>query len=81
MANPGLDPVHATEFHVADMLQRSCLLTSTDTPPHTPHPASHLINFCIRAVGLHIAANTSFNRNNPDHVNNTTDQLRTLVDH
>ena len=61
MANPGLDPVHATEFHIADMLQRSCLLTGVDTPPHTPHPASHPINFHVGAVRLQIAANMSFN--------------------
>ena len=40
MANPGLDPVHAAEFHIANMLRQSCLLTGMDTPPHTPHLAS-----------------------------------------
>ena len=78
MANPGLDPVNATEFHVADMLQRSHLLTSTETPPHIPHPASRPINFCARAIRLQIATDTSFDPANPDHVNNATDQLRTL---
>ena len=81
MANSGLDPVHAAKFHVADMLQRSRLLTSADTPPHTPHPASHSIDFCVRAVGSQIGVNTSFNQTNPDHINTTTDQLQTLVDH
>ena len=81
MANPGLDPVNATEFHVADMLQRSCLLTSTDTPPHIPHQASRLIDFCIRAVSSQIGVDTSFDRNDPDHVNPIADRLRTLVDH
>ena len=32
MANPGLDPVQATEFHVVDMVQRSRLLSSVDSP-------------------------------------------------
>ena len=32
MANPGLDPVNAAEFHVVDMLQRSRLLSSVDSP-------------------------------------------------
>ena len=47
MANPGLDPVNAAEFYVANMLQWSCLLTGTETPPHIPHPASRPINFRI----------------------------------
>ena len=81
MANLGLDPIHASEFYMADMLQQSCLLTNVTTPPHTPHPASHLIDFCVRAVGLQIGANMSFNQNDPDHVNTITDQLQTLVDH
>ena len=81
MANPGLDPVNTTEFHVADMLQRSCLLTSVDTPPHTPHPASHLIDFHIGAVSSQIGVDMSFNQSNPDHVNTIADQLQTLVDH
>ena len=80
MANPGLDPVHAAEFHVANMLQQSCLLTGTDTPPHTPHLASRPIDFCVGAVGSQITTDTSFDHNNLDHVNNATDQLRTLVD-
>ena len=81
MANPGLDPVHAGKFHVADMLQRSCLLTTVATPPRTPHLASSLIDFCVRAIGSQIGADTSFNRNNPDHVDTIADQLQTLVDH
>ena len=80
MANPGLDPVNAAKFHVANMLQRSCLLTGADTPPHTPHPASHPINFCVGAIRSQIRADLSFNQNDPDHVNNTVDQLWTLVD-
>ena len=80
MANPGLDPVHAAEFHVANMLQRSYLLTSTNTPPHTPHPASCPIDFCVGAVGSQITTNTSFDPTDPDHVNNTADQLWRLVD-
>ena len=54
MANPGLDPVHAGEFHVANMLQRSHLLTNMATPLRTPHPVSRLINFRIRAIGSQI---------------------------
>ena len=81
MVNLGLDPVHATKFHIANMLQWSCLLTSMDTPPHTPHLVSHSINFHIRAVGLQIGVDTSFNHNDPDHVNTVTDQLQTLVNH
>ena len=61
MANLGLDPVHTSEFYMANMLQRSRLLTSIATPPHTPHPMSHLIDFRIGAVGLQIGADTSFN--------------------
>ena len=80
MANLGLDPVHAAEFHIADMLQRSHLLTGMDTLPHTPHLASRPIDFHIRAVGSQIAANTLFNCNDPDHINNAADQLQTLVD-
>ena len=78
MAGPGLDPVNAAEFHVADMLQRSWLLTSTETPPHIPHPASHPIDFRVRAIGSQIATDTSFNPTDPDHINNAADQLRTL---
>ena len=81
MANLGLDPVNTTKFHVADMLQQSRLLTGADTPPHTPHPASCPIDFHVRAVGLQIRANTSFNHNDPDHVNTIADQLWTLVNH
>ena len=80
MANPGLDPVNAAKFHMANMLQQSCLLTSVDTPPHTPHLASHPIDFHVGAVGSQIAADTSFDHNDPDHVNITTDQLQTPVD-
>ena len=78
MANPGLDPVNAAEFHVVDMLQRSCLLTGTETPPHIPHPASHLIDFHVGAIGLQIVTNTSFNPADPDHINNAADQLQML---
>ena len=78
MANPGLDPVNAAEFHVADMLQQSCLLTGTETPPHIPHLASHPINFHVRAIGSQITTDTSFDPADPDHVNNTADQLWTL---
>ena len=78
MANLGLDPVNATEFHIANMLQWSRLLTSTETPPHIPHPASCLIDFHVGAIGLQIATNTSFDPADPDHVNNATDQLRML---
>ena len=79
-ANPGLDPVHTAEFHVANMLQRSRLLTSTNTPPHIPHPASCPIDFRVGAVGSQIAANTSLDPTNPDHINNAADQLQRLVD-
>ena len=79
MANLGLDPVNAAEFHVADMLQRSCLLTGTETPPHIPHPASHLINFRVGAIGSQIATDMSFDPADPDHVNNAADQLQTLL--
>ena len=78
MANPRLDPVNATEFHMADMLQWSCLLTGTETPPRIPHLVSRPIDFCIGAIGLQIATDTSFDPANPDHVNNATDQLRML---
>ena len=78
MANPGLDPVNAAEFHIADMLQWSCLLTGMETPPHIPHPASRPIDFRVGAIGSQIATNTSFDPTNPDHVNNAADQLRTL---
>ena len=80
MANLGLDPVHATEFRMVDMLQRSHLLTCADTPPHTPHPVSRSIDFHIGVVGSQIGVDTSFNRSNPDHVNTIADQLQTLVD-
>ena len=78
MANPGLDPVNAAEFHVADMLQQSCLLTGTETPPHIPHPASHPIDFRFGVIGSQIATNTSFDPADPDHINNAADQLRML---
>ena len=78
MANLGLDPVNAAEFHIADMLQRSHLLTGTETPPRIPHPASCLIDFCVGAIGSQIATDTSFNLADPDHVNNAADQLRML---
>ena len=78
MANLGLDPVNAAEFHVADMLQWSRLLTGTETPPCIPHPASRPIDFCVGAIGSQIATNTSFDPADPDHVNNAADQLRML---
>ena len=78
MANLGLDPVNAAKFHIADMLQRSRLLTSTETPPRIPHPASCPIDFRVGAIGLQIATDTSFDPANPDHINNAVDQLRTL---
>ena len=78
MANPGLDPINAAEFHVADMLQRSRLLTSTETPPRIPHPASRPIDFRVGAIRSQIVTDTSFDPTDPDHVNNAADQLRTL---
>ena len=78
MANPGLDPVNAAEFHIADMLQQSHLLTGTETPPCIPHLASRLIDFRVGAIGLQIATNMSFDPADPDHINNAMDQLRTL---
>ena len=78
MANPGLDPVNAAKFHVANMLQRSRLLTGTETPPHIPHPASHPIDFRVGAIRSQITTDTSFDPTDPDHVNNATDQLRML---
>ena len=81
MANLGLDPVHASEFYMADMLQQSHLLTNVATPPRTPHLASHPIDFHIRAVSSQIRVNTLFNQNNPDHINTVADQLQMLVDH
>ena len=66
MANPGLDPVNAAEFHVADMLQRSHLLTGTETPPRIPHPASRPIDFRIGAIRSQIATDTSFDPTDPD---------------
>ena len=78
MANLGLDPVNAAEFHVANMLQQSRLLTSTETPPRIPHPASRPIDFHVGAIRSQIATDTSFDPTDPDHVNNTADQLWTL---
>ena len=79
MANPGLDPVNTAEFHVANMLQQSRLLTGTETPPRIPHPASRPIDFHIGAIRSQITTNTSFDPTNPDHINNATDQLWTLL--
>ena len=81
MANPGLDPVHTSKFHMADMLQRSCLLTNTATPPCTPHLVSHPINFHVGAIGSQIGDDMALNQSNPDHVNIIMDQLQTLVNH
>ena len=78
MANLGLDPVNAAEFHVADMLQWSRLLTSTETPPHIPHPASRPIDFHVGAIGSQIATDTSFDPTDSDHINNAAGQLWTL---
>ena len=81
MANPRLDPVHASEFYMANMLQWSRLLTNVAMPPRTPHLVSHPINFHVGAIGSQIGANTSFDRHDPDHINTITDQLQALVDH
>ena len=78
MANPGLDLVNATKFHVANMLQWSWLLTGMETPPRIPHLASRPIDFCVGAIGSQIATDTSFDPTDPDHVNNTADQLQML---
>ena len=78
MANPGLDPVNAAEFHIADMLQWSRLLTGTETPPCIPHPASRPIDFHVGAIGSQIVTDTSFDPADPDHINNAVDQLRML---
>ena len=80
MANPGLDLVQATEFHVADMLQRSRLLSSVDSPRHTPHPASRPINYRVRVIGSQNGADLPFDRGYPDHVNAIADQLRMLAE-
>ena len=79
MANPGLDPVNTAEFHVANMLQQSRLLTGTETPPCIPHPASCPIDFHIGAIRSQIATDMSFDPADLDHVNNAVDQLRTLL--
>ena len=78
MANPGLDLVNAAEFHMANMLQRSRLLTGMETP-RIPHLASCPIDFRARAIRSQIATDTSFDPADPDHINNTADQLRTLL--
>ena len=44
------------------------------------HPMSHPINFHVGAVRSQIGADTSFDRNDPDHINNAMDQLQMLVD-
>ena len=81
MANLGLDPVQATKFHVADMLQWSRLLSSMDSPRHTTHPASRLINYRVGAIGSQSGVDSSFNRSDPDHVHTVANQLWTLVEH
>ena len=81
MANPGMYPVHAAEYHITDMPQQSCLLTTEDTPPHTPHLVSHLIDYCIRAKGLQIRDNMVINQSDPDYAMVVVDQLWTLADH
>ena len=78
MANPGLDPVNAAKFHMANMLQQSRLLTGTETPPCIPHPASRLIDFRVGAIRSQITIDMSFDPADPDHVNNAADQLQTL---
>ena len=67
MANPGMDPVHASKYHVADMLQQSHLLTAEDTPLHTPHLASCPIDYHVRAKGSLIGDNLVIDRSDPDH--------------
>ena len=81
MANPGMDPVHTTKFHIADMPQRSCLLTSKDTPPHTPHPVSRPINYRVGAKGSQIRDDMVIDQSDPDHARIVANQLQTLVDH
>ena len=81
MANPGMDPVHITEYHITNMLQWSHLLISTDTPLSTPHPASCLINYCVRAEGSQIGDGMVIDQSDPDHTRVIMDQLRTLADH
>ena len=81
MAYLGMDPVHATKFHVTNMLQRSHLLTSEDTPPTTPHLVSRPINYYIRAEGSQIGDNMAIDQSNPDHTLIVADQLWTLADH
>ena len=81
MANPGMDAVHSAKFHVTDMLQWSCLLTAENTPPHTPHPASHPINYHVRVEGSQVRHDMAINQSFPDHNLISTDQLQTLVDH
>ena len=44
------------------------------------HPASRPIDFRVRAIGSQITADMSFDRTDPDHINNAADQLQTLVD-
>ena len=80
MANLGLDPVHTSKFHMANMLQQSHLLTNTNTPPRTPHPASCPIDFHVRAEGSQIRDNMALDRSDPDHVNIIADQLQILAD-
>ena len=57
MGNLGMDPVQAGEFHVANMLQWSHLLTNADTPPCTPHLVSHPINYHVGAEDSQIRDN------------------------
>ena len=81
MANPGLNPVQAAKFHMADMLQWSRLLSGVDSPRHTPHPASRPIDYRVRVICSQNGADLPFDQSDPDHVNAIADQLRTLAEH
>ena len=52
MANLQMDPVQATEFHIADMFQRSCLVPTVEPLPTLPHHVAIHINYCVGAKGL-----------------------------
>ena len=81
MANPGMDAVHTAKFHITDMLQWSRLLTTKDTPPCTPHPASCLIDYHVGAKGLQVRDDMVIDRNWPNHNLIIMNQLQTLSDH
>ena len=80
MANLGMDPVHAAEYHIAVLFQRSHLLTGVDTPLCTPHPASCLIDYCVRADVLQIGDEMWIDPSDPDSARIIADQLQTLLD-